>query len=108
MIIFITAQTADAQKKTEKIDVSGNCGMCKKTIEAAALKAGAKDAVWDNTTKVLAVKYDAKATDAKKIQQSVAASGYDTRDVRADDTAYGQLHACCKYNRTKTYAATGK
>ncbi|SDC38801.1 heavy-metal-associated domain-containing protein [Niabella drilacis] len=104
-IMLLMATGVQAQTKTEKISVSGNCGMCKKTIEKAAKTAGAKEAVWDIPTKELLVKYDAKKTSSNKIQNAVADAGYDTRDVKGRDAAYEKLHACCQYERTKTYTA---
>lgn len=105
ILMVFAASGANAQMKNEKIPVSGNCGMCKKNIEKAAKTAGAKEAVWDIPTKMLSVAYNAKKTNSSKIQQAVADAGYDTREVRGNDTAYGKLHACCRYERTKTYTA---
>jgi periplasmic mercuric ion binding protein len=85
--------------KTETIPVSGNCGMCKSTIEKAAKKAGVAEANWDEEKKMLTVKYNGTATTSAKIQQSVADAGYDTRDVRATDASYKKLHGCCQYDR---------
>jgi len=42
--------SATAQKK-EEIKVWGNCGMCKKVIETAAVGAGATKATWSEETK---------------------------------------------------------
>jgi periplasmic mercuric ion binding protein len=96
-----------AQKvTTETIPVSGNCGMCKTNIEKAAKKAGVSSANWDVEAKTLTVKYTSTATTAAKIQQAVAAAGYDTRDVKAADAAYDKLHGCCKYDRTAMKDAT--
>lgn len=89
---------ASAQKK-EEIKVWGNCGMCKKVIETAAIGAGASKATWNEETKVLAVSYNAKKTDVSKIQQAVAASGYDTQDFTAPTEVYNKLHGCCQYER---------
>ena len=92
--------TAFAQKnKTEDIKVWGNCGMCQKTIEASALKGGASTATWNKETKVLTVAYNQKKSDAKAIQEAVAASGYDTQDFTAPTEAYQNLHSCCQYDR---------
>jgi len=98
-IAFSTASFA--QSKTDTIPVSGNCGMCKNNIEKAAKKAGAASADWDTESKILTVKYNSSSTNAAKIQQSIAAVGYDTRDFKAADEAYDKLHACCKYDRIK-------
>lgn len=105
-ILMAFSQFSFAQSKTETIPVSGNCGMCKSNIEKAAKKAGASRADWDIDTKVLTVSYNSSSTDAAKIQQSIAAVGYDTRDVKAADAAYDKLHACCKYERAGAAKAT--
>lgn len=91
----VSAQTA----KTETIKVWGNCGMCKSTIEKAAKKAGAKKADWNEDTKELKVTYAVNKTTSEKIQQSIANSGYDTQDFTAVQSAYDNLHNCCKYDR---------
>lgn len=106
LLTFLTIFSfgAQAQVKTESIPVSGNCGMCKSKIEKSAKEAGASSATWDTEKKILTVKYNSSSTNAAKIQQKVAAAGYDTRDVKAADAAYDKLHGCCKYERT----ATGK
>lgn len=96
------AQLSFAQNTTESIPVSGNCGMCKSTIEKAAKKAGASSAEWDEEAKVLKVSYSNSTTDAAKIQQAVAGVGYDTRDFKASDKVYNKLPACCKYERAGT------
>ena len=65
--------------------------MCKAKIEKAAKSTGVKEASWDADKKILTVKYSSASTNAAKIQQAVAAVGYDTRDVKATDEAYDQL-----------------
>lgn len=106
--LFLSVMFVSAQSKTETIPVSGNCGMCKNSIEKAAKKAGVSAAEWNRETKLLTVTYNAKTTDAKKIQQSIADVGYDTKDIRAADSTYNNLHGCCKYERTKTYTVSTK
>jgi len=101
---FSFAQTA----KKETIKVWGNCGMCKKTIETAATKAGASSAKWDTETKMLSVSYNAKKTNAQKIQEAIAAVGYDTRDLTAPDEVYNNLHGCCQYDRKAGAEASAK
>ncbi len=97
----ITAMSFAQTAKTESIPVSGNCGMCKNNIEKAAKKAGASEAEWDVEAKSLTVKYNSSTTNAAKIQESIAAVGYDTRDVKTTKIAYDKLHGCCKYDRTE-------
>lgn len=100
LFVFFTI-SATAQKK-EEIKVWGNCGMCKKVIETAATSAGASKASWSEETKILSVAYNAKKTDAAKIQQAIAAAGYDTQDFTAPTEVYNKLHGCCQYERKQT------
>ncbi len=100
LFIIISNNNALAQsQKTETFDVSGNCGMCKSNIEKAAKSAGASYASWDVDAKKLTVKY-AKNTSTAKIQQKIAAAGYDNAGAKASDEAYNKLHGCCQYERT--------
>jgi periplasmic mercuric ion binding protein len=99
-----TAQTA----KTETIKVWGNCRMCKTTIEKAAKKGGAKTANWNEDSKELKVTYAVNKTSSAKIQESIAKSGYDTQDFTAVQTAYDNLHSCCKYDRKSANASDVK
>jgi len=101
-IIFsiFSVNTSSAQTtKTETIKVWGNCGMCKTTIEKSAKKAGAKTASWNEDSKELKVTYAVDKTSSAKIQEAIAKSGYDTQDFIAVQTAYDNLHGCCKYDR---------
>lgn len=91
--------SAIAQTKTETFAVSGECGMCKKKIENAAKTAGASYAVWNVASKMLTVKYS-ESSNTAKIQQGIANVGYDTPAAKATDSAYNNLHDCCKYERT--------
>jgi hypothetical protein len=95
-LFFITF--VSAQKK-ETVKVWGNCGMCEKTIENAAKSAGASEADWNTETKVLTVAYKAKKTDLGKIEQAIAAAGYDTQNYTAPEESYLKLHSCCQYDR---------
>lgn len=104
-ICFSNNASAQTALKEETIKVWGNCGMCKETIETAATKAGATTAVWNEESKELKVTYASNKTDAKKIQQKIANSGYDTQDFSAPDKVYNKLHGCCKYERKATETA---
>lgn len=88
-----------AQSKTDSVKVWGNCDECKSTIEKAATTAGATAASWSDETYLLVVNYDAAKTSSLKVQKAVAAAGYDTQDVKADDAAYKKLPKCCQYDR---------
>jgi len=85
---------------TTTFKVAGNCGMCKKKIEGAARSVkGVKFASWDAETNTLTVKYDDKKAALMDIHKKIAAVGYDTDLVRADDNTYNELHSCCQYER---------
>jgi copper chaperone CopZ len=89
--------SASAQTAT-KLKVSGNCGMCKSSIEKAATSAGAKTANWDMDAKLLTLIFDSK-TNLDKIETAIAAVGYDTEHTTATKATYDALHECCKYER---------
>lgn len=93
-----TSKTAPAQ--TETFLVLGNCGMCERIIEKAALEAGASSADWDMEKDQITVQFDASKTSADAIQKAIAKSGYDNVGYKAPDEMYNNLHGCCKYDRT--------
>lgn len=107
-IFNINTATAQTTAKTETIKVWGNCGMCKTTIEKSAKKAGAKTADWNEDSKELTVTYAAGKTSSAKIQEAIAKSGYDTQDYTAVQSAYDNLHGCCKYDRKSETSANAK
>jgi copper chaperone CopZ len=83
--------------KTETLQVSGNCDMCKARIEKAARIDGVSKAEWDKKSKVLAVTYDPAKTSIEQIGKKVAVAGHDNNLVKADEKSYGSLPGCCKY-----------
>ena len=102
VVLTFLGSAVFAQSKTEKINVSGNCGMCKKKIETARKVPGVSAADWDKTTKVLTVSYDAGKITNDQVQQKVAAAGYDTPKFKATKEAYEKLDDCCQYDRDST------
>jgi len=103
--VFFSSSIFAQASTTESIQVSGNCGMCKKAIEGAAKGAGASTASWDEKTKMLAVSYEGSRTSNLLIQQAVAKAGYDTRDVKATTADYKALPSCCQYERKEASAS---
>lgn len=100
LLLLLSISTQAQAKSTETFKVYGNCGMCKKTIESAALDAkGVKSATWDIDVDMITVVFDSSKTDLDKIKTAIAESGYDTDTHRAPDKAYNKLHGCCKYER---------
>ena len=88
-----------AQTKTDTVKVWGNCDDCKDKIEKAAKTGGAVTADWNMDNYMLVINYAADKTSALDIEKSIAAIGYDTQDVKADDAAYKKLPKCCQYKR---------
>lgn len=100
-IIFISF-SAIAQSKdvvTEHYQVLGNCGSCKKRIEAAAFVKGVKRVEWDKHTKDLTLIYDASKTSAETVLKSIAKAGHESELVKVDanDASYKKLPSCCAY-----------
>lgn len=105
IIILATVVTVFGKNKTEKIKVKGNCGMCEKRIEKAALETnGVSSADWNKETKELTVVFNDSKTSVASIHQAVAAVGHDTDKVKASNETYDKLHACCKYDRNEEQA----
>jgi mercuric ion binding protein len=95
-----SASSKAAPAVTETFMVLGNCGMCERTIEKAALEAGATAADWDMDKDLITIKFDAAKTSVDAIQKAIAKSGYDNAGYKAPDEVYENLHHCCKYDRT--------
>lgn len=98
--VFLIGGMGFSQNKNAKatIEVDGVCNMCKERIEKAAVRAkGVKMANWSVETHELKLIYDERKTDLKKIQQSIADVGHDTKDIIATDKAYHSVHPCCFY-----------
>lgn len=93
-----------AQQVTKTFSVSGTCGMCKKTIEAAALKQGVSAAAWDKSSQSITVTFDSGAITDASIKQAIADAGYDADGVKAGDSVYNALPDCCKYREEKSGA----
>ena len=105
MAVLGVAFTSTAQEKKSKnakvdFEVKGNCDMCKKRIEKAAFGVkGVKSATWHADDQMLHLIIDENKTSSKKVQESVAKAGHDTKEVKATDEAYNTLHHCCVYER---------
>lgn len=98
--MILIGATGFAQNKNAhaSIEVDGVCGMCKERIEKASIGAkGVKSATWNVETHELKLIYNENRTDLAAIQQSIAASGHDTQDVKAEESVYQSIDSCCKY-----------
>lgn len=109
LFLFATTTVAFAGEKTEKFEVKGNCGMCEKTIEKAALSVeGVSSADWNKESKQMLVTFDDAVASVGAIQKTIAGKGYETGKYKAKDEVYNKLHACCQYDRSEKKADTPK
>ena len=106
-IVTLKAQTVAVQDSivisatdSASFTVSGNCGMCQRTIEKAAMISGVTSAEWNIDSGKMSVTYDPVKTSILKIYQAIAASGYDTDIEKAKTETYNGLPGCCQYERT--------
>ena len=85
---------------TDIIMVYGNCGMCKKRIEASLSQTkGVHSSDWNAETKVMIVKYDSEVTSLDDVKKTVAKGGHDTDKFRTEQKVYDALPGCCQYER---------
>ena len=102
LLSFIISHAQIKNAKTDTLKVSGNCDMCKNTIEKAGNKKKTSKVVWNTDTKLAIVTYDTKKTNTDAILKRIALSGYDNEIYLAPDNVYASLHGCCKYERKQS------
>lgn len=86
-------------KKSVSVNISGNCGMCKNTIETAANIKKEVFLSWDKESKMATVTFDSLKTSLDEILRRVADAGYDNQMHKTNEDIYNRLHGCCKYDR---------
>lgn len=97
--------SAQAQTKKNKnlkytTEVNGNCEQCKKRIEKAAYGVpGVKTANWDISSHQLTVILNEEKSSPADLNMAIAKVGHDTKEVKATQVDYDNLHTCCKYER---------
>lgn len=106
IIVAFFGMTMNAQKiKSNKnakhnFIVSGNCEMCQKRIQKAALSvAGVKLATWNVETNVLNLILNEEINNVQEVKNAIAKAGYDTKETKAKEIDYLKLPECCKYDR---------
>lgn len=103
--LLLIGLSAEAQSKKNKnakytVEVSGNCEQCQKRIQKAAMAVtGVKSAVWNINTHVLSLILNEEKTSVAEVEKAVAKVGHDTKDIKATQEDYENLHTCCKYDR---------
>lgn len=101
-IFTISAHAQEKKNKNAKhqVEVKGNCEMCKKRIEKASYGVkGVKSADWNVDSKQLSLIIDERKTSVEEVENAIAEAGHDTKDVKATEENYSNLHGCCKYDR---------
>jgi copper chaperone CopZ len=96
--VFMWAK-APLHDETITFKVWGNCEMCKARIEKAMKLEGVKKGEWNVDTKMATVTFDIHSVGPEAIHKAIAAVGYDTELVSADDKVYKKLPGCCQYDR---------
>ncbi len=88
----VNSQLAEANFK-----VFGNCSMCEKRIETAALEvSGVESADWDKETKMMKISHT-ENVNVHDVHQAIADAGHDTEMHKAKDEVYENLPGCCLY-----------
>jgi hypothetical protein len=90
---------------TETVKISGNCDMCKATIEKAGNVKKLAAVAWDKDTKTAILAYDSQKTSSDEILKRIALAGYDNERFLAPAEAYAKLPGCCQYERVLKPAA---
>jgi copper chaperone CopZ len=105
--VLLSFTVCNAQIKnsvTETVKVSGNCGMCKTTIEKTGSLKNTAKVDWNADTQMATLTYDSKKTNQDAILKRIALSGYDSEKFLAPDDVYNNLHGCCQYERVAKVA----
>ncbi len=76
------------------------CETCVQTVEVAVKKVeGVKSVSVDLKEKVAHVNFNAAKTNQQKIENAIAAAGYDANKTKRDEVAHYNLPKCCQSER---------
>ena len=103
LLLFIIATTllsAKSKKITIELEVSGNCGNCKKRIQKAVDLKSVGHADWNSDTKKMKLTYRADKIELETIKEAILAIGHDVEGKVASHEIYQALPACCQYRGT--------
>jgi copper chaperone CopZ/polyhydroxyalkanoate synthesis regulator phasin len=99
-VLSFTSSIAQIKNvKTETVKVSGNCGMCKNTIENAGNESREAEIEWESDSNTATISYDSIKTSKSEILKKVALAGYDNELFIAPEDTYASLPGCCQYER---------
>ena len=97
-IISTTLLSAQSKKITIELEVSGNCGYCKKRIEKAVDLKSVGHAEWNSDTKKMIITCRADKIELETIKEAILAIGHDVEGkLAANDEIYQALPACCHH-----------
>jgi len=105
VLVALVGFVAQAQEKKNKnakhvTEVNGNCGLCQKRIQKAALSVeGVKSATWDIPSHQLSLIFNEEKCSLLDVKKAIAKVGHDTDEVKATKEDYDKLHSCCLYER---------
>ena len=103
LFLFVVSTSVNGQNQKNKksnFEVIGNCEICKKRFEKAALSLkGVKMATWDIPSNILSVIYNSNKIVPDQIQSAIANVGHDTPPFKAPDNVYNEHPMCCIYER---------
>lgn len=106
LMLMIGFSTLAQEKKNKNakysVEVNGNCEMCQKRIQKAAMSVpGVKTASWNVASQELSLILNEEKCSMLDVEKAVAKAGHDTKNVKATDEEYDSLHGCCRYERVK-------
>jgi periplasmic mercuric ion binding protein len=99
LLILVQSTGYSKLRNTEEVEIktSAQCPMCKESIEEMlTFERGVRHALLDMETKIVAVRYNSRRTDADRLRKAITKLGYDADDMEGDSEAYANLPACCK------------
>jgi periplasmic mercuric ion binding protein len=104
-ILLVFAGFSSNAQETNKnakhsFEVNGNCEMCQKRIQKAALSvSGVKSVTWNIETHQLNLILNEEKSSILEVKKAIARVGHDSEDYKATDEEYKSLHGCCIYVR---------
>lgn len=97
LLFSIISFAQNSKKEVIKIQTSGQCEMCKESIEKVlAYERGVVKFEYDTKTAIVSVEYNNTKTSPEKIRKAITEIGYDADDEKANPVAYSKLKDCCK------------
>ena len=101
LVPFFTFSQSNDKNTKDTFSVEGNCSMCKKRIEKAALSLnGVKYAKWNKKSGDFSIIYNNEKVNIQEIRSKIAQSGHDNGEYATTTEVYDKLPDCCKYKDT--------